>query len=178
MTPSVTEVPQELQKLPQAWLDAIHQACAGDWRRVEVLGPREWIVHNQPQMRRTVLPDVRPKTKSSTRKVAARPLPMDRDPVRLPLDMDPMVAARAMLEEFRQGIHLTIYVEIAEYLLNLPNMLVDLGMAAVRHPQRVEIDPTTEEKKSPRLRFVRGDVMAVIGFNNLTQPYVIAIKQL
>lgn len=61
MPPPVTGVPPELKGLPQAALDAIHAACAGDWRRVEihstgVPGQLEFTIHNEPQMRRVELP--------------------------------------------------------------------------------------------------------------------------
>ncbi|RYI02218.1 MAG: hypothetical protein EON48_16735, partial [Acetobacteraceae bacterium] len=173
MTPPVTGVPLELQELPQVALDAIEAACAGDWRRVEATGPLEWLVHNKPVYKRIQLPDVRPQRhRASARKVTPRPIGPDRsDEVRqLPEGMDPVEAARLMAAEFAGGIAGSIRIELAEFVMNTPHSMVELGLAACRNPASVEVDPQSAEK-GPRLRFVRGDVSVIVAFQNITLPF-------
>jgi hypothetical protein len=176
VTPSVTGVPPELQELPQAALDTIHAACAGDWRRVELTGTREVVIHNQPQMRRITLPDVRPRRyRVGARSVAPRALAPEREPEGLPEGMSPLEAARLMATEFAGGIAASIRIELSDQVVNMPNALVDVGVAACRHPDRVEVDPSSAEKGAPRLRFHRGSTMAVAAFQNITLPYLIGV---
>lgn len=179
MTPPVTGVPPELKGLPQAVLDAIHTACAGDWRRVEATGKGEWTIHNAPQFRRTQLPDARPRRYrrvNATKAAAPRTVFREPEPMYLPEHIEPMQAAKAMAEEFSiAGIAPAIRIELSEQVMKMEHSLVELGVAACRWPDRVEVDPATVEK-GVRLRFVRGSVLTVAAFQNITLPYIIAIK--
>lgn len=59
-------------------------------------------------------------------------------------------------------------------VLAVQGMDFDLVEAALRHPERVNVQPETAEKKYPILAFWRGDIVTILGMRTPTHPRIIA----
>lgn len=86
-----------------------------------------------------------------------------------------MRGAHALAMRCANGIPSGVRVKLHRKVLETYGLDFDDANAVMRHPMRVTIAPETKEKKYPVLRFTRGDVQTVVGFQRLDQPAVIAI---